>query len=172
MNPEWLVPKEPPSDRILQELSQQYEDVDVSAVHCVVTLLRVSEELRSAMSQLFVRYKLSQGRFIVLLMLHTTSGGEMCCSDIAESVGVSRATMTGLLDGLERDGLVRRVDHPEDRRRVTISLTGNGRRILDDLLPNHFRALAGLMAGLNAQERGALCQLLDRVRAGMSAFRK
>ena len=172
MRTDWLIPKEPPSDRVLHELSQHYSHVDPSAVQGVVFLLRVAAELHGTLGQHFGRYNLSHGRFVVLIMLHTTPGGEMCCSDIADSVGVSRATMTGLLDGLERDELIRRVDHREDRRRITITLTANGRRLLDQILPDHFRRVAGLMSNLSANDRKKLLELLGKVRAGIAALVK
>ena len=172
MRTDWLIPKEPPSDRVLHELSQHYSHVDPSAVQGVVFLLRVAAELHGASTQHFARYRLSQGRFVVLIMLHTTPGGEMCCSDIADSVGVSRATMTGLLDGLESDGLIRRVDHPEDRRRITITLTANGRRLLDEILPDHMRRIASVMANLTKDDRKKLRELLEKVRTGLPALLK
>lgn len=169
MSADWLVPKEPPSDRVLHELSQHYPNVDPSAVQAWVSLLRVALELHAISNQHFARYRLSEGRFVVLIMLHTTVGGEMCCSDIAESTGVSRATVTGLLDGLERDGLIRRVDSPEDRRRITITLTANGRRLLDDLLPDHLRRIASVMTNLTKSERKTLRVLLEKIRTGVAA---
>ncbi len=93
----------------------------------------------------------------------------MCCSDIADSTGVSRATVTGLLDGLERDGLIRRVDYPEDRRRITITLTANGRRLLDELLPDHLRRIESVMANLTKADRKTLRALLEKVRAGVAS---
>jgi DNA-binding MarR family transcriptional regulator len=169
MNTDWLIPKEPPSDRVLHELSRHYPHVDPSAVQAWVSLLRVALELHGISNQHFARYRLSEGRFVVLIMLHTTAGGEMCCSDIAESTGVSRATVTGLLDGLERDGLIRRVDYPEDRRRITVALTANGRRLLDELLPDHLCRIESVMANLTKSERKTLRALLDKVRAGVAA---
>jgi len=169
MSAEWLVPKEPPSDRVLHELSQQYPHVDPSAVQAWVSLLRVALELHGISNQHFARHRLSEGRFVVLIMLHTTEGGEMCCSDIAEATGVSRATVTGLLDGLERDGLIMRVDYPEDRRRITITLTANGRRLLDELLPDHLRRIESVMANLTKADRKALRTLLEKVRAGVAS---
>jgi DNA-binding MarR family transcriptional regulator len=171
MSTDWIIPKEIPSDRTLHELSRQYQEADPTAIETLLTLLRAAADLHSALSQHFDRYNLSHGRFVVLIMLHTTPGGEMCCSDIADSVGVSRATMTGLLDGLERDGLVRRVDHAEDRRRVTITLTANGRRFLDEMLPGHFRSLARVMANLSENDRKKLRELLGKVRSGISALK-
>jgi DNA-binding MarR family transcriptional regulator len=169
MNSDWLIPKQPPSDRVLHELSQHYPDVDPSAVQAWVSLLRVALELHGVSNEHFARYHLSEGRFVVLIMLHTTPGGEMCCSDVAESTGVSRATVTGLVDGLERDGLVRRVDYPEDRRRITITLTANGRRLLDQLLPDHMRRIASVMSNLSKSDRKALRTLLEKVRAGVAS---
>jgi DNA-binding MarR family transcriptional regulator len=155
---------------VLEELSRQYAGVDPGAVRAVVSLLRLGFELHSASSQHFARYKLSQARFVVLMMLHTMPGGEMCCSDIADAVGVSRATMTGLLDGLEREGLVRRVNYPDDRRRITITLTANGRRLLDKMLPDHMERIAGVMANLSGEDRDNLLELLDKVRSGLPAL--
>ncbi len=172
MSADWFIPREIPADQILHELSRQYHEADPSAIAAALTLLKVAAELHGTFGQHFSRYDLSHGRFVVLIMLHTTPGGEMCCSDIADSVGVSRATMTGLLDGLERDELIRRVDHREDRRRVIITLTANGRRLLDQILPDHFRRVAGLMANLSADDRKKLLELLGKVRSGMSALLK
>ncbi len=169
---DWFIPKELPADQALQRLSEQYHEVDPSAVHAVLTLLRVAVELHSASEHHFGRYKLSKGRFVVLIMLHAAPDGEMYCSDIAQSIGVTRATMTGLLDGLERDGLIRRLGDPEDRRRTTIALTADGRRLLNDMLPDHFRRIAGLMANLSEDDRGKLLELLNKVRSGLPALQK
>jgi len=172
MSADWIIPREIPSDRTLRELSQQYREADPSAIETLLTLLRTAGEVHTAMDQRFARHDLSHGRFVVLIMLHTTPGGEMCCSDLAESVGVSRATMTGLLDGLERDDLIRRVDHPDDRRRITISLTAGGRRFLDGMLPDHFQAIADLMTNLSEVDRKKLRELLGKIRSSMPALLK
>jgi len=169
MGTDWLIPKEPPSDRVLYELSKHYSHVDPSAVQACVSLLRVALELHDFSNQHFGRYRLSESRFVVLIMLHTAAGGEMCCSDIAESTGVSRATVTGLLDGLERDGFIRRVDYPEDRRRITITLTASGRRLLDKILPDHLRRIESVMANLSKPDRKTLLTLLDKVRGGVAS---
>ena len=165
-----MIPKEPPSDRVLSELCRHYPGGDASAVETMVALLRIAGDLYAACNQHLSRYNLSQPRFLVLLVLHSNSGGEMACCDVAESVGVSRATMTGLIDGLERDGFVRRVDNLEDRRRVTVSLTATGRGLLEELLPDHVRRVAGVMGKMSKTDRQQLRGLLDRVRAGLPAF--
>jgi DNA-binding MarR family transcriptional regulator len=170
MSADLLIPKEIPSNQVMRDLSQRYSELDPSAIASALTLLKVAAELHGALSQHFARYNLSHGRFVVLIMLYTTPGGEMCCSDIADAVGVSRATITGLLDGLERDALIKRVDHPEDRRRITVTLTPAGRRLLERILPDHFRKMAGMMSSLSENDRRKMMDLLGRVREGVAAL--
>ncbi len=93
-------------------------------------------------------------------------------SELADHLGVTSATMTGLLDGLERDGLIARVDHPEDRRRMKVLLTTAGKRCLDQILPDHFRRIAALMGNFSAGERRQLNQLLRKVGREIPALRE
>jgi DNA-binding MarR family transcriptional regulator len=115
------------------------------------------------------------GRFIVLIRLLTTEEAEggrgLTPAELAESSSVSRATMTGLLDTLEKDDLISREDHPEDRRMYTVHLTPKARKLLDGMLPDHYRRIAGLMAPLSQAERATLRELLNKVASGIPALR-
>ena len=73
------------------------------------------------------QHGLSEGRFQILVRLHHTPSGRMTMGDLAETLDVSPRTVTGLVDNLERDGLVKRVDDPGDRRTVHAELTDQGR---------------------------------------------
>jgi len=57
--------------------------------------------------------------------------GPLTLGELAKAEGVRSATMTGIVNGLERDGLVRRRRHGRDKRSVNIEATGAGRRLLD-----------------------------------------
>ena len=57
--------------------------------------------------------------------------GPLTLGELATAEGVRSATMTGIVNGLERDGLVRRRPHGRDKRSVNIEATGAGRRLLD-----------------------------------------
>ncbi|NJO49574.1 MAG: MarR family transcriptional regulator [Leptolyngbyaceae cyanobacterium RM2_2_4] len=74
---------------------------------------------------------ISQNRLAVLLYLSTEP--ERCASPsaLAKQCGVSRAAMTGLLDGLEQDEYVERDVHPSDRRALMVKLTSKGQEFLD-----------------------------------------
>ncbi len=60
-------------------------------------------------------------------MLIAVSAGSQRASELAASVGVSRPTLTSLVDGLEQAGLLLRVPVPTDRRGTSLELTEEGR---------------------------------------------
>jgi DNA-binding MarR family transcriptional regulator len=57
-----------------------------------------------------------------LRALHLLEHGPVAMGQLATSLRVSTGTITALVDRLERDGFVRRVDDPNDRRRVLVEL--------------------------------------------------
>jgi DNA-binding MarR family transcriptional regulator len=144
--------------------------LDAGAVEATIVLLRVASDVFDGFAAQFERHGISQGRFMVLMMLDRYYDRALLPSEVAEKIGVTRATVTGLLDGLERDGFVQRKAHPEDRRAVTVALTTKGRCFLDELLPGHYRRIAGLMANLDEDERKELVRLLAKVAAGTNAL--
>jgi DNA-binding MarR family transcriptional regulator len=89
--------------------------------------------------------------------------GPLTPAALAEAAGVTRATMTGLIDTLERDGLVKRVRDANDRRMMSVNLTPKGRKLLEKILPSHFRAMAGIMSPLKESERKTLVSFLNKI---------
>jgi DNA-binding MarR family transcriptional regulator len=84
-------------------------------------------------------------------------------AELADAAGVTRATMTGLVDTLERDGLVRRMPDKEDRRMMSVVLTPKARQFLSDMLPGHFQLMAALTSTLSESERQTLVALLNKI---------
>ena len=72
-------------------------------------------------------------------------GGPLTIGALAEAEGVKAPTMTRLVDGLEREGLVTRESDPADRRAVRVRATEDGRRAL---IEGRGRRVAALAAGL------------------------
>lgn len=156
----------------LREKAQRFPDLDVDAVEATLALLRVAADVLDGMGAHLSRCGISQGRFLVLVLLNRPCAQKgVSPSDLAHSLDVSRANITGLLDGLERDGWVERRQHPEDRRALTIHLTPAGRQFLEGMLPDHYRRIAGLMAHLTPSERRQLIELLGKVARGTGALR-
>jgi len=158
----------------LQRLARRFPQLDASAIETCIALLRLSNELSGAYEARMARHGLSTGRFTVLVRLFSTQESEggrgLTPAELAENSCVSRATMTGLLDTLEKDGLISRQDHPEDRRMYTVHLTPKAQALLEELLPQHFSRVATLMSDLDDTERATLRELLTKVSGRLSSF--
>ena len=161
-----------PTDPTLEEFAKRYPDLDPSALKTCVVLLRTGSDLLTAFETILGKHGLSQGRFLTLIVMNRTPNKAINPSTLAEKVGVKRATMTGLLDGLERKGLVKRLAHPEDRRKVSIRLTDTGRQVLDEMLPDYYSRIAKLMVNLTENERKSLVSLLGKIDQGLTLFKE
>lgn len=129
-------------------------------------LLRLSKALLGSFAEHFALHGLSPGRYAVLMALR--AGGELAPSEIADRLGVTRATVTGLIAGLVRDDLVAYVAaDTADRRRKAIGLTAKGRDLLGAVVPDIFKQMAGLLAPLSPAERTTLIALLGKVEGGL-----
>ena len=172
MAPGMLLLRDLPRYEMLQEKAQRYPELDANAVEATLVLLRVASDVFEGMGAHLARHDISQGRFMVLVLLDRHSHAEgLLPSEIAEHLGVTRATVTGLLDGLEKCELISREMHPEDRRAFCIELTPKGREFLAEMLPGHYRRIAGLMAHLSESEQRQLVKLLGKVSHGHNALR-
>jgi DNA-binding MarR family transcriptional regulator len=85
-------------------------------------------------------------------------------SVIAARVLITRGSMTSILDTLEKRGLIRRVPHPDDRRRLLVDITPDAAVILDELLPAlHARERDVIGAALSTKEQRELLRLIAKV---------
>jgi DNA-binding MarR family transcriptional regulator len=129
-------------------------DLDVAAVVDCMHLLRVSKRLLGHFYQLFLSHEISPGKYSVLCEL-LEANASVAPSTLADNIGVSRPTVTGLIDGLRKQGFVARQVDSKDRRKVSVRLTAQGERFIRELLPNQYSKMADLVNGLklNEQER-------------------
>lgn len=168
-----LLLKDLPRFECLLECARHNPGLDPSAVVAYLHLLRAGDEAFAAADRNFARFELSHGRFGVLMLLwREDQYGKECVADgpagrtpadLAAAAGVSRATMTGLIDTLERDGLVTRQPDQQDRRMMLVQMTDTGRDLMARLLPLHFQTVAEMLSPLNESERQTLVQLLARL---------
>jgi DNA-binding MarR family transcriptional regulator len=91
------------------------------------------------------------------------AGEPLPSNTIADRLLITTASMTSLLDTLERKGMVRRSPHPTDRRKILVSITPQASALVDELLPVIHSAQAHVFAPLSASERRTLIGLLARV---------
>jgi len=168
-----LMLKDLPRYECLLEAAREFPDLDPSATEVFLNLLRTGDEAFRVVEAHLARHDITQGGFSVLMALWGRcradgTDNKLSPAALAEHTGVTRATMTGLVDTLERDGLVRRAPDRVDRRMMTVELTARGEKLLLKILPDHFRQMAWLLGPLSETERKTLVRLLTKIltRAG------
>ena len=137
-----LLLKDLPRYECLLEAAKEFPDLDPSSCEAFLHLLRAGDESARVAETNLARHNITQGRFGVLMILMNRCGSNAATlgpAELADAAGVSRATMTGLIDTLERDGLVTRAPDTVDRRMMLVRLTEKGRTLLEDILPDHFK---------------------------------
>ncbi|MBL9214943.1 MAG: MarR family transcriptional regulator [Opitutaceae bacterium] len=172
-----LLLKQLPRYECLLEAAKEFPELDPSAAEAFLHLLRTGDEAFGITDRNLGDHGISHGRFGVLMLLWRSvqpraaklMGAESCAlgprtpAELADAAGVTRATMTGLIDTLERDGFVKREPDPVDRRMMSVRLTAKGEKFLAQFLPGHFKAIAELMSTLSESERKTLVRLLAKI---------
>lgn len=140
---------------------------ETRALDTFVKLTRAVETLGSHLQRHLASLEMTPPQLSVLeALLHL---GPMSQSELGRKLLRSNPNMTALLDNLERNGWIARERGPEDRRVVTVSLTPEGRRVIEKVFPAHAAHIAALMGALTAEEQeqlGALCKKLGLSLAG------
>lgn len=162
--------KDLPKYEALLSLAQRCPELDITSVETCLVFLRTATDVYGVLDVHFAQYDLSMGKFTLLMLLVHAEKKWLTPSECAERAGVTRGTVTGLLDGLEREGWIRRCPCPDDRRRLYVSLTDEGCQRLDQILPRHFAIIAQLLVELTATEREQLQSLLQKLRRGALAL--
>ncbi|QVQ36397.1 MarR family transcriptional regulator [Pseudochrobactrum algeriensis] len=125
-------------------------------------LLSTAKMIDLSCAQRLAPYQLSESRFVILFLLQQEPEG-LAPHLLAERAGITRATLTGLLDGLERDGFILRNHSQTDRRSIIVTLTDKGKQTATSLVSDHSQWIASLMAPLNEQEKQMLSTLLGKI---------
>jgi DNA-binding MarR family transcriptional regulator len=153
-----------PDKQSIQQMASCYPEIDIPSVEACLVFLETSTAFYNFVDSYLAPYKLSRGGFTILAQLVAASENRLLPSEFAERAGVTRASVTSLLDRLERDKLIKRQSHPTDRRMLTVRLTDEGRELIDKVLPLHFSYINVWMSDLSANEKQLLIKLLTKLR--------
>ncbi|RLE16628.1 MAG: hypothetical protein DRJ14_08140 [Acidobacteria bacterium] len=116
------------------------------------------------MEQYFQKMGLSKARFLVMIQLFIRDEGKgIGISDICQVYNVSSATLTGVADTLEKEGLITRKHSEKDRRKVNLQLTEAGWDFMRRFLPAHFSNVKKIMEQYSVEEQKLLADLLDKL---------
>lgn len=129
-------------------------------------LVQVCRAHRNKAQELLSRVDLHPGQEFLLYNLWAGDG--LTQSDLGERLGVQPATLTRMLDRMEKAALVERQPDPHDQRVSRVYLTATGRALEAPVCDIWGDLEAAMVAGLSPAEVDELRRLLARVLAGLS----
>jgi MarR family transcriptional regulator for hemolysin len=129
-------------------------------------IARLSRRLRREFDELLEPYDLTSVQFGLLNRLSFSDG--LVQADLGRRMAIEPATLTGIVQRLEREDWLRRSCDPENRRLQRVWLTEKAKAALPALRRMQVRHRRHVLAGMTADELVMLENLLDRIEANLS----
>ena len=122
--------------------------------------MQLSFAVQGVLGRLAAEHDLSLTSFRLLAILRDHEPGML---ELAGHLGLSKSTVSGLIDRAERRGLVARSAAETDGRGVLVSLTADGRALATQVEVVAYAQLDALLAPLSASKRTQLARLAEQV---------
>ena len=119
---------------------------------------------RVVRSRLRSRFGTTLPRFDLMAQLERHAEG-LKMNELSERLMVTGGNVTAIVDQLEKEGLVERLDEPADRRAFRIRLTRSGEKSFAEMAREHEEWLVELFAGVSGKEQDDLLKLLAKVKS-------
>ena len=139
---------------------------DPLSVRTFRELVRTFGLVDRVMQTHFAKFGISGAQWGVLRHLHRAEeDGErgLRMTDLGERLLIRPPSVTGVVDRLERAGLLGRKGSPSDQRAKLVVLTAAGRHLVRRVLTVHERQIETVLGGLAANEQAALLHYLARL---------
>ena len=128
----------------------------------LIELLRTADAVWDASRVFFARWDLSPSQFNVLNLLRLNGAG-LSQTDLSRELLTHRSNVTGLVDRLEKRGLVARRDATGDRRAYSVVLTAAGAALLRQILPGYYRRACAVWSGVSGRRASELASHLREI---------
>lgn len=158
-------PPEPDAfDAQLEVWGRELPTLDLEIEGIVERIQRLQRHLDRSMRETLERFDLSHGEWRLMGYLRYAGPpyrGKP--GKLAKHLGLSSGAMTNRLDNMERRGLLRRLDDPDDRRGVLVELTDAGQQLWEESVGAQAQKEALVASALDPDERRRLNDLLRRM---------
>jgi len=155
------------ASRLQHELKKRnpFESLEQEAV---INILRTNDQFENRFGKLFREYGITSSQYNVLRILRG-EGTPLPCLEIADRMIQVVPAITGLIDRLEKQELVRRHRCDKDRRVIYIELTDKAQQLLTSLDQPVMDLHRTVIGHLTADELRELSRLLEKARERLAS---
>jgi DNA-binding MarR family transcriptional regulator len=155
---------------------RSFSEKEIRTVEAMTALRITARLIRQLMDRWAEKHGLSEGRLHVLFTLAAAPQHQLPLGELADRLDVTPRNVTGLIDHLERDGLVERIDDPNDRRLTYARLTPTGGKRIDGMRAQGLEWQLKIAAGLSTEEldllRHACLRLIENMTGATAGERR
>jgi DNA-binding MarR family transcriptional regulator len=151
----------PPSDGATAHAPTLSREVKAEVDEILEAVIYLYTESRRITKELARRAELTGPQLTVVKMLETV--GDLSLSDLSDRIRAQNSTVTGIIDRMEREGLVTRARSTEDRRVVKIRLTEKGERIAREIPVEPMEIFRSALSSMSGPEMRELLRLLTKL---------
>ena len=149
--------------QVRESVGGHVEPDKLTAIEAVAALGYASRLMHHRMERWAEKQGLSEGRMSILFMLRHVRPDGIPLGELATKLNVSPRNVTGLIDNLERAGLVTRVPDPSDRRSVLARITDRGQELLESIWDTMVQRQLRIAGGFSPAELVQLRHLCLRL---------
>jgi DNA-binding MarR family transcriptional regulator len=166
-SPNLLSPEPPPA--LMEVVRQRLSGRELETVDAMFALRATAQQVDNAITEWFADSAGSPSRFQILTLLWAAKGFFVPHKDIVAAMGVTKATVSGLMASLERDGLVKSSVDRDDRRKLLAILTTRGEQIITKAFETITTRLRTVLEPVPSADLTALMALLHGLREAFAA---
>ena len=158
-----------PIDEAGRQWRRHWPESPVEAMKAVTSVMRTQQILLGRLNLALEGFGLTFARYEALMLLYFSRAGSLPLGKMGDRLQVHPASVTNLVNGLERDGLVERAPHPSDRRTTLATLTPRGREVAEAATAALHHIRFGT-APLTDEQLAAVTEVLRAARQGAGDF--
>jgi DNA-binding MarR family transcriptional regulator len=161
------IPVEPPPT-VAAALRERLAGRELQAMEMVFLLRASAQQAENMITEWMAGTAGSPSRYRILMFLWAAKGKGVSHKDIVTAMGVTRATVSGLMAALEGEGFVKSSVDRDDARKQLATLTAKGEAVVKEAHEASIGQLRAALGSLSSADLKTLTSLLQRVREGFA----
>lgn len=132
----------------------------------VISLMRTGNTIEHKIINTLKEFEITHIQFNILRILEAASPEKISVGDVTNGLMFPTSDVTRILDRLEKRGLISRIICPVNRRKMDISITEEGQKVIDSALPKIAQSLDNYYQDvISEEERKIVIEVLNKLKS-------
>ena len=151
------------TERRINNTAKRLGHYPVQSAVLIQLIKHISDDVHDYGNVLLRQYNINNTDYHILLMLYGSESGVISPSQLSKATGEKGANITRICNELFDKQLIHRVQSERDRRKVDLSLTKQGLKLVESVLPESCRVLDAITEGFDSKELDSLEKMLKKM---------